>query len=214
MDSRPTTLPPPHPLLKNFEEDLFKLVKNMKFRKVKNEFLTGLDEFKNEVKKCEEIIVKADKTRNIYTLKKNDYHKLLNNNITKDYRKSDSNLVVSINKETQQHATDLQLGDRMEKMAERKAFISIKDHKANFPNNIQCRLINPARNNLGKVTQQIIRSVVASVKAQTNLNLWMGTGEVLKWYEAIKKRGNHFIQYDIEGYYPSISEPLLDMERS
>ena len=96
-------------------------------------------------------------------------------------------------------------------MAERKAFISIKDHKANFPNNIQCRLINPARNNLRKITQQIIRNAVTSVKAQTNLNLWMGTGEVLKWYEAIKKRGSHFIQYDIEGYYPSISEPLLDM---
>ena len=39
----------------------------------------------------------------------------------------------------------------------------------------------------------------------------MGTDEVLKWYEAIKKWGSHFIQYDIEGYYPSISEPLLDM---
>ena len=167
----------------------------MKFRKVKNEYLTGLDEFKNEVKKCEEIIVKAGKTRNICTLQKEDYNKLLNNNITKDYRKSDSNLVESINKETRQHATELQLGDRMEKMSERKAFFSIKDHKVNFPNNIQCRLINPARNNLGKVTQQIIRSATTSVKAQTNLNLWMGTGEVLKWYEAIKKRGIHFIQY-------------------
>ena len=100
----------------------------------------------------------------------------------------------------------------MEKMAERKAFISIKDHKANFPNNIQCKLINPARNNLGKVTQQVIRSIVSSlIKAQTKLNLWMGTGEVLKWYEAIKMQGTHFIQFDIEAYYPSISELLLDM---
>ena len=39
----------------------------------------------------------------------------------------------------------------------------------------------------------------------------MGTGEVLKCYEVIKKHGSHFIQYDIEGYYPSISEPLLDL---
>ena len=98
----------------------------------------------------------------------------------------------------------------MEKRTERKAFISIKDHKANFPNNIQCRLINPARNNLGKVTQQIIRSAVSSVKEQASLNLWMGTNEVLKWYEATKTQGAQFIQYDIEAYYPSISEPLLD----
>ena len=95
-------------------------------------------------------------------------------------------------------------------MTERKAFISIKDHKPNFSNNIQCRLINPARNNLGQVTQRIIRSAVSSVKAQTNLNLWMGTNEVLKWYETNKTLGAQFIQYDIEAYYPSISEPLLD----
>ena len=37
----------------------------------------------------------------------------------------------------------------------------------------------------------------------------MGTSEVLKWYEANKKKGAQFIQYDIEAYYPSISEPLL-----
>ena len=117
---------------------------------------------------------------------------------------------MDINRETQQHAISLQLGDRMEKMIERKAFISIKDHKTNFPNNIQYRLINPARNNLGKVTQQIIRNAVSSVKEQTNLNLWMGTSEVLKWYEANKKQGAQFIQYDIEAYFPSISEPLLD----
>ena len=60
------------------------------------------------------------------------------------------------------------------------------------------------------MTQQIIRNAVSSVKEQTNLNLWMGTNEVLKWYEATKKQGAQFIQCDIEAYYPSISEPLLD----
>ena len=62
--------PPAHPLLKNFEEDLFKLVKGMTFKKVKNEFRSSLGKFRDNVKKCDDIIVKADKTRNIYTLKK------------------------------------------------------------------------------------------------------------------------------------------------
>ena len=98
---------PPHPLLKDFEDDLFKLVKGMKFLKVKNEFLSNLGKFKKEVKKCEDIIVKVEKTRNIYTLEKEDYTKLLNNDITKDYHKSNGDHVTSINKETQQHAIDL-----------------------------------------------------------------------------------------------------------
>ena len=98
----------------------------------------------------------------------------------------------------------------MEKITERSAFISIKDHKENFPNNIQCRLINPARNNLGKVTQNIIRTAVTSIKERSSLNLWMGTSEILHWYETNKQKGVSFIQYDIEAYYPSIKETLLD----
>ena len=38
----------------------------------------------------------------------------------------------------------------------------------------------------------------------------MGTSEVLEWYEISKQKGVPFIQYDIEAYYPSISEALLD----
>ena len=74
--------PPLHPMLKDFEEDLFKLVKSMKFKKVKNEFLSNLRKFKDEVRQCNDITLKADKTRNIYTLKKEDYNQLLSNNIT------------------------------------------------------------------------------------------------------------------------------------
>ena len=141
---------------------------------------------------------------------KGRYEKILNENITKDYRKAETNHTKSINMECKQHAVDLKIENKMEKITERNAFISIKDHKSNFPNNIQCRLINPARNNLGKVTQRIIRSAVKSIKETTSLHLWMGTNEVLEWYEANKQTGETFIQYDIEAYYPSITEALLD----
>ena len=57
--------PPPHPNLKDFEDDLFKLVKNIKFRKVNNQFLSELCKFKQQVSTCNNIIVKADKTRNM-----------------------------------------------------------------------------------------------------------------------------------------------------
>ena len=90
--------------MNDIEDDLFKLVKGMKFKKVENEFLSNLGKFKDEVRQCNDIILKADKARNIYTLKKEDYNQLLSNNITKDYHKSDGNHVKNINKETQQHA--------------------------------------------------------------------------------------------------------------
>ena len=69
----------------------------------------------------------------------------------------------------------------------------------------------PSQEQSGKGNTASYQAIVSSlIKAQTKLNLWMGTGEVLKWYEAIKMQGTHFIQFDIEAYYPSISEPLLD----
>ena len=76
---------------------------------VKSEFLSNLGKFKDEVRKCDDIIVKANKTRNIYTLKKEEYNKLLNNNITKGYHKTDGKHIMDINKETQQHAISLRV---------------------------------------------------------------------------------------------------------
>ena len=96
------------------------------FKKVKNEFLSNLGKFKDEVRQCNDIILKADKTRNIYTLKKEDYNQLLSNNITKDYHKSDGNHVKNINKETQQHAINLRLGDRLEKNDREESFYLYK----------------------------------------------------------------------------------------
>ena len=148
----------------------------------------------------------------MYAMEKDSYMKLLNENITKEYRKADESLPNTINRECKQHALDLKIESKIEKITERNAFISIKDHnyKENFLNSNQCRLINPARNNLGKVTQKSISTAVTTIKASTSLNLWMGTSEVLEWYEINKQKGVHFIQYDIEAYYPSISETLLD----
>ena len=50
-------------------------------------------------------------------------------------------------------AEQLKLDDRIEQAAEQKAFITLNDHKPNFPNNIKCRLINPAKSNLGKISK-------------------------------------------------------------
>ena len=73
-------------------------------------------------------------------MEKEQYEKLLRENITKDYGKADENHTKNINKECKRHAVDLNIENRMEKITERNAFISIKDHKSNFPNKIQCRL--------------------------------------------------------------------------
>ena len=64
-------------------------MENLRFKKVRNSFQ---DKLKRDVKKInssDKVLVFADKSRNVYELEKPEYDKLLRENITKSYRKSD-----------------------------------------------------------------------------------------------------------------------------
>ena len=44
----------------------------------------------------------------------------------------------------------------MEINGDNNSFITLKDHKENFNNNITVRLINPGRNELGRISKGIL----------------------------------------------------------
>ena len=75
--------------------------------------------------------------------------------LLKWFKKAPKNTYDNINKEAKGIATDLELDDRIEITAERKAFISLKDHRKNFANNPSCRLINPAKSEIGLIKQKL-----------------------------------------------------------
>ncbi|KAL9977705.1 hypothetical protein ACROYT_G015138 [Oculina patagonica] len=106
----------------------------------------------------------------------------------------------------------LDIGDRIESTARRQAFISIKDHKENFQNNPKCRLLNPAKNNLGLISKQILDRVNNSIRSQTNANQWRNTHSVIDWFSGIEDKSRHsFLIFDIVDFYTSISEALLKL---
>ena len=57
------------------------------------------------------------------------YYFLLYNNVTANYRKADANTQRTINRSAKKIATDFKLDDRIEYLAEREAFATLKDHK-------------------------------------------------------------------------------------
>ena len=131
------------------------------------------------------------------------------NNI-KSYKKSTDNAYNNINREAMKIATDLKIADRAECMAKREAFITLKDHKDDFNVNPKCRLINPAKSELGKVSKIKIENINNEVRAVTRVNQWKNTGDVIKWFSNIKDKPNcTFVQFDIEEFYPSISKNLV-----
>ena len=67
------------------EKDLIALVKNLKFRKVKNQFQKKLQQDIRMIRTPGKTMILADKTNNIHNLSKDQYNTLLNTSITSTY---------------------------------------------------------------------------------------------------------------------------------
>ena len=93
--------------------------------------------------------------------------------------------------------------------AKSNAFITLKDHKYDFSNNPKCRVINPTKPELGKVSKSIIKKQNKIVREQIKVNQWHNTLAIINCFTKIEDKVNGiFIQFDIEECYPSISREL------
>ena len=108
------------------------MVNNVKFTNNRNSFQKKLCADINEIKNSRNIFVFADKTNNVYRMSTSEHNELLKENVTKTYKKAPEKLQKSINLEAKSIATNLKLSDRIEKLAEAPAYITLKDHKENF----------------------------------------------------------------------------------
>ena len=202
--------PPNNRLLDSFETDLFKLIKLVKFKKVRNNFQMKLSQDINEVKTSNYIWVKSDKSKNIYKIKPSNYQEILKSKITNNYKIDYINTIEQINKDTSNFASRLQIEDRLGKFKKKDAYILIKDHKPNFENKLPTRLINPSKTELGRISKFIIQNIVNSVKKANHCNLWENSYETIEWFRRIKNKSKAtFIQFDIIDFYPSITKNIL-----
>ena len=79
-----------------------------------------------------------------------------------------------LNKEDKAIAEKLEIDDKVYSLSKREAYITMKDHKDNFKNNPKCRLINPTKSELGKVSKQILTKVVTALRMKTQSQLLSG----------------------------------------
>ena len=183
--------PPQHHLLANFESDMYSLIGNIKFKNSQNEFQDQINKDIKELKSGGRVIVEADKTSNLYHVSPDYYRKLLHENVTKNYKVAPQGTQESINKRTNIIAEKIGVNDRMECYSESPCFVSLKDHKENFYTNPTCRLINPAKTNLGSVSKEILERIIVEVKNRTNFNQWKSTFDVLDWFKNIGSLKKH-----------------------
>ena len=90
-----------------------------------------------------------------------------------------------MNTEAKKIARKLKIDYRVQQFHEAEAFITVKDHKDNFPKFSTFRLINPSKSEIGKISKPIPYKINNASVDQA------------------------FVIFDVENFYPSISEKLL-----
>ena len=80
----------------------------------------------------------------------------------------------------------------------------------NFHTDTKCRLINPAKSEMGKVSSNMLKEINEPVRLETGLKQWRSTQEALSWFQEIEDKNSYeFTQLDIVDFYPSITKKLL-----
>ena len=163
------------------------------------------------IRSTDKVLMGADKTTNFYKVKPETYEKLLKENVTKEYKKAEPYVVDSKNRQDKVIAEKLNIASRMYKLTKREAHITVKDHKPDFRNNPTCRLINPTKSEMGKVSRQILRAKIEMIKVKSELDSLKDSHCAKTWFTNLRQKHTlTFIQWDFVGFYPAITRELLE----
>ena len=163
-----------------------------------------------QIKSSNDVFIFADKTNNLYKSWPEEYKKLLSKNITKSYRKATERLEKAINIEAKYISKKLERANRIECLAKYPAFISVKNHKPNFQSSLPCRLINPSKSDIGKISKSILDRGNENLRKKLQFNPWKKSENIIDWFKKIENKSNYvFIKFDIAEFYPSVSETIL-----
>ena len=69
--------------------------------------------------------------------------------------------------------------DPMDINSKNTCFITLKDHRENFLNNPTVRMINPTKNELGRISNAILDNISKRLCTRLNINQWKNTASVI-----------------------------------
>ena len=191
----------------DFKNDLTNLLKNIKFRARKSSFQQQLTEDIRIIKNTKTTLTFADKTSNVYKAPKEQCQKLVNNTITTYYKTVSKK---AQDKQPRKKHTGEQGSNKKNVNGKQSCFITLKDHKPNFQNNPNARLLNPGKNELGRISKTILDKINVNLRNSLQLNDQKNTQKVIDWFKGIDNKQHYkFIMLDVKDFYPLISKELL-----
>ena len=156
-----------------FEEDMIDLVHQAKTLKQRKDF--------KATKSSNKTLTSADKTLNMYKLTKDEYNHLLDNGVTATYKKATKGIEDITNEEEItskifRYAKRADIFDRIE--INGASLETLKDYKENFFNHPTTRLINPAKDEIGRISKSILDKINICLCKKLKLNEWKNTTDV------------------------------------
>ena len=119
--------------------------------------------------------------------------------MTSKYKKTSNNIKKQINIDGKKILRNREVLNRLEINGENNSFITLKDHKENFNNHPTVRLINLAKNELGRISKVILDTTNKNIREAMGSNQWRNTYTVFDWFKSI--RNEHlckFFVFDIK----------------
>ena len=85
-------------------------------------------------------------------------------------------------------AKEANILDKVEVNGTANCCITLKDHKANFLNHPTTRLINPAKNEIGRISKQILDQINSTLCEIVKVNKWKNTESVINWFKKFESK--------------------------
>ena len=143
-----------------------------------------------KVQTSKKTLATADKTSHMYRLNKNNYQNLLRNAIRTTYKKASKSIGTKINQEGIQFAKQADILDKIEMNSTGNYFVPLKDNKENFMNHPTTRLINPSKNEIGRISKHFLDQKNTKLVSELNVNHWKNTINVIKWLKDINDKND------------------------
>ena len=105
---------------------------------------------------------------------------MLNDSTTATFKKTSDNIHNQINTDGKKPMKDKDVLNRMLTNGKNECFITLKDHKPNFNNNPKVRLINPAKNEIGRISKNILEKINHQLRDSLRINQWKNTSGVIE----------------------------------
>ena len=71
-------------------------------------------------------------------------------------------------------------------------------------------LLNPAKNQIGRVSKHILQNINKILSEEIKVNEWENTESVINWLKSIPNKYLYlFLMFDIKDFCPSVKEKLL-----